>query len=269
MRSIDNLKELFVPDFNSLSATTIRDFEAADEIQQLHQTIRKEIPKGNWEAIRKEIFRQMIDLLDIPLPPVFLDAWQQQQEVRRELIRQQDKMLLDADGGENANNSDISAVISLTDHEIRTTHSPSLTLKMGNHETGETPVAIGKIRLFIGVKFHLQDVTLKIENGKITEVLSGQATGHGVMQYQNATLLEQEFLKFDLPQKLQPEKHETQEERDSTTQKEHIMPMEEFAPLPPNQPEKTTHSPMRANLMQFLLGLGVALLATMLFWIMR
>jgi len=238
---IKNLQALYKADFKHLAEAVIRDFEATEEIQQLRRDIKTHIPGSNWTIIRLELLIEMQKLLDIELLPILIDSWKTHQDVIRE-IEAQEKSSDDTPPQK--------AIVCLNDHEIRSSHSPSLDITI---EEKVLP-----IRTFIGMTLELSDVSLLIQQGEIKEILSGTVKGKGFMQYQNATLIEKDFLAFDITGGT------TQELPLENNQQEH-----KSSPQTPQstRPQPAHKSPSASsNMLQFIVGISIALVAVYLFW---
>lgn len=180
MERITTIKSLLNSDFIPLPPHSIRDFEKTDNVQQLRQLLQKNMPDHQWNIVRNEILEQISLLLDIPLHPILVKSWHNHLAVKREVEQQY----------ANPDNHEESIVV-LDAHEIRSTHSPTLATHVGQGESID-------LRFFIGVVLQLKNISLKIQQGEITAVLAGVMSGCGFMQYQNATLLEKDFNDFKL-----------------------------------------------------------------------
>ena len=243
MENINNLKQLFKADFRHVPASTIRDFEATEEIQQLRLSIKSEIPNSQWEVIRTELFTQTESLLDIDLHSILVKSWKTHQDVRREVLFQQES--------KNTN----AAVITLADHEIRTTHSPSLVTQINSHNTIN-------LRFFIGIVLHLKGVSLKIQNGEIKEILSGKVSGNGFMQYQNATLIEKDFLGFDISHTVDNSKLNLDKPPEEDTAYGGVT--SQYSTI--STKKQTQAGSFQRNIVQFIVGISLAMLAVFIFW---
>lgn len=255
---INNLQELYKADFSNLPETVLRDLEATDEVRQLRQDIKTHVSAGSWPQTRSVLLKQLQGLLDIPLKPILIESWKTHQDVEREIQAQQDS-------GDTA-----LAMVTLEDHEIRSSHMPAVTVKVRDN--------IHTLRCFIGITLQLKDVSLTLQQGEIREVLSGTARGHGFIQYQNATLLEKDFLDFDLSGNYttadEPQSPPPLPLGDSQANKKEP----EQSTGSPAQPVTTTQadtsrstkqsspSLLSSSMIQFLIGISIALIAVFIFW---
>ncbi len=279
-QAINNLQVLYKADFSDIHEGVLRSLEATEEIQQLRQTIQSTIPNSDWQVIRSEILTQLEQLLDIELYPILIDSWKTHQDVSRELNVQQESGV-----------NEIS-IVNLDPHEIKSTHSPCLSITIGNNTH--------LMRSFIGITLKLKGVTLIITNGEIDEVVSGTVEGKGFMQYQNATLIEKDFLEFSIAGITATD--ETTGDLSTNESKFSNNPLlakgnDHHIDNPLNQPTSTRQeqtsppasstSSSRATdaqniqsspalkpksafskILQFIIGVSLALLAVYLFWIL-
>jgi len=178
MEHIITIKGLLDPDFTQLSAHSIRAFEKTDNMQQLRLNLQQNVPNHQWSLVREEVLTQVSQLLDIPLHPILVKSWHTHEAVHREVQLQQ----------AHPDNHEASIVV-LDTHEIRSTHSPTLSTKVGQN----FPI---DLRFFIGIVLQLKHISLKIQQGEIKAILAGVISGSGFMQYQNITLLEKDFVHF-------------------------------------------------------------------------
>lgn len=243
-----NLHTLYNADFRHLSETILRNLETTEEIQQLRQTVKANIPGSNWSLLRSEILAQTQQLLEIDLYPILITSWESHQDVAREMGTL--KRLLKADP-----KNDTTTIVDLDEHEIKSTYSPSLSIRIGEK--------IHLLRSFIAVTFNLKGVSLKIQRGEITKILSGDLSGKGFMQYQNATLIEKDFLTFSLTGLTASPAIEPITQDSPVVTLTHNNPQNSNQPILTSPPQKTSAS---TNMIQFFLGISLALLAIFLFW---
>lgn len=252
MKTINKLINLFETDFRLLPEKVIRDFEATEEVQKLRRDIKHKVPHANWTTIREELLKELQKLLDLKLQPIFVESWKSHQDVVREIDHQLEEQ------------SNESALVSLTDHEIRSSHSPSLLVQI---EDTTHP-----LRTFIGLSFNLSDVTLKIQHGEIQEIISGTANGSGFFQYQNATLIEQDFLNFSIADRIKNTRTRNSDNEEALTPEDlHSTDAsdQESNKLDTDEPaEQAASSPvsLKTNMIQFIIGVSIALIAVFLFW---
>lgn len=271
---IKTIKSLLEADLTQLSPQYIHDFEHTDLIQQLRQYLQRTVPDHQWPLIRDEMFSQMEQLLAIPLPPILVKSWHTHEAVKRAIAQQQ----------ANPDNDEASIVV-LDAHEIRSTHSPTLTTKIGQNQTID-------LRFFIGVVLQLKNISLKIQHGEINSVLAGVMSGNGFMQYQNATLIEHQFRHIKLagdielipetppeaivtpkrsaiPTSKQQQPHNTQtpaNRDDINTTDKHNPTTHKAKKQAKPATEKTALQTLKTSVIQFTLGVILALVLLFLFW---
>jgi len=277
MDGIQTIKSLLNADFTQLSASSMRDFESTDNIQQLRRSLQKNVPDHQWSIIRQHVLAQTEQLLDIPLHPILVKSWLTHNAVKREIEQQQT----------NSAHHEESIVV-LDSHEIRSTHSPTLTTKVGQETIN--------LRFFIGIVLQLKHISLKIQQGEIKAILAGVMSGNGFMQHQNITLIEADFLRIKLageitysPHTSHPKKIESTTTRESdkepvsntpplitdiTPEGLHDTDNTQAAGTADNAVEITTEnrykqqppSVFKRNVTQFILGFMLAAVALIIFW---
>lgn len=269
MDSPQTIKLLLNADFTQLSASSMRDFESTDNIQQLRRSLQENVPDHQWDIIRQQVLTQAEQLLDIPLQPILVKSWRAHDAVKREIERQQ---------ANNANHEE--SIVVLDSHEIRSTHSPTLVTTVGKNNTIH-------LRFFIGVVLQLRHVSIKIQQGEVTTILAGVMSGNGFMQHQNITLIEADFLQIKLAGEVSY--------KTDTVDNAIAAPIADIAaaaaerkpePLLPtskttndnsvddntveitteNRYEKKPASAFKRNITQFILGVLLALIALFIFW---
>ncbi len=250
---INNLQELYKTDFSCLPETVIRDLEATEEVQQLRRDIKDKISAGSWQKARSVLLQELQKLLDIKLQPILIESWKTHQDVEREIKAQQD-----------SGSSEL-AIVTLQDHEIRSTHYPTLTVQL-------TGGIVHSLRCFIGITLLLKDVSLIIQQGEIREALSGTASGHGFIQYQNATLVEKDFLNFDISGAYTEPEPASPNAPDPVDVSEKVLP-DKPQTLEPEMSAsqiassgKAESKGLSSNMIQFIIGISIALIAVYLFW---
>jgi len=236
------LNDLFSIDFGNLPESILQHLEDTEEIRRLRKAVEDDDVKGiEWEICRKEFIQQLESLLEIKLQTILIEAWQTLDQVKDVVQEQLEKK------------DDSHLVIKLAEHNIRSTHTPNLTIHFNDQDF--------IIQIFIAIDLDIEGLTLKINKGKIKKILTGYASGKGLIQYQNITLCEPEILQFALASLVQTKV------------------------LPPLLPEKNTPSPQQAyagiesdrviakkrreplsNGLQFIIGVAIALLAVYVFW---
>ena len=274
------IKALLNADFTQLSASSMRDFESTDNIQQLRRSLQENVPDHQWDIIRQQVLAQAEQLLDIPLHPILVKSWRTHNAVKREIERQQ---------ANSANHEE--SIVVLDSHEIRSTHSPTLVTTVGKNNRIH-------LRFFIGVVLHLKHVSIKIQQGEITAILAGIMSGNGFMQHQNITLIEADFLQIKLAGKISYRSkskarsitneitsvtsHATQNTAKNTADEHIAAPIVDITTTndrvddyvndnaieitTENRYEKQPVSSFKRNITQFILGILVAVIALFIFW---
>ncbi|MCK5725334.1 MAG: hypothetical protein KAH22_00760 [Thiotrichaceae bacterium] len=224
------LNDLFDINFTHLPEATLYSLDMTAEMHRLHYAVKAALPHDRWHNIRKNFLQELAPLLDISLKRILLETWQSLESVKA-IFEEQNK----GDQG--------STVIKLMKHNLRSSHCPRLAIQFNQQDF--------ELQLFIAIDLDIEDLSLKIDRGEIIEILTGCAKGKGIIQYQNITLNETDVLPLSL-----------------------VGDMPKRLVIPPNIPniqsQKSTHQRARkglSNVVQFIIGITIALVAVYLFWV--
>lgn len=233
------------------SGPVVEAFIAADTLTELRRSIQHRLPALDWEAVQKQILNQVETLLDKPLWDILYPAWEEHDDVKKFIHEQS----FDEDG--------VLGIAVLTDHELRSSYAPTIDINLNGDSQGV-------LCFFLGVKLDLIDITLKINKGKIEEVLSGTINGHIILQHQNATFIDQSFINKNIADLKHPIKHASVDQ---------ILGASDFGdnsisvklPSKPtyHRPKTTEYNNKKSNIIQFLLGIAISLMAIFLFWLLQ
>lgn len=234
------LNNLFKIDFSKLPESTLQHLDNTEIIRHLRQAVEEKTKGLDWQSVRQEFIQQLEPLLDIRLQAILVDTWQTLEQVKTAIKIQRE--------GGNKN-----TVIKLAAHNICSTHTPSLVINYHDQEF--------IIQLFVAIDLDIEDLTLKLHNGKITKILTGFAKGKGIIQYQNITLRESEILQFSLASNVQSKAlpppvvsnpKENKQPAYAGIEDDKVIAKAKWAPL--------------SNTLQFIIGIAIALVAVYIFW---
>ena len=180
-RDLDNisLKKILRANLTQLSEPLLEQFDAEKKIHAISHCLKKQSSKLNWENIRKEILWQMDSLLDIPLHSVLTRSWEHCEKVQRLAEAQIDSGL------------DTVSIVPLRSHKIHSRQCPQITLGIDTCERIILPISIE-------LNLSLSNVVVKLQHGKIINIISGLCKGAGVVKYEHITLLNRKIPEFHL-----------------------------------------------------------------------
>lgn len=245
MKKVIMIRDLIESDFNQLPQNVITDFSSTDTIEVVKQKVKNLAPDAEWGVIESQLLSQIESLLNKPILDVLQDAWKDNHEVNA-LMSNGDELEQSQTG-----------ISLLSDHEIKSTYNPTLDVNLN----GE---AIGQLRFFLGIKLDLEDVSVKVSDDGVLEVLSGKADGQIVLQHQNATFVDQAFQDSNLAE-LQGRL--AQIEQQVMSDSEIVESQSQQSEVDVVKASKKGRS--KSNFMQFMLGIGISLMALFLFWLLQ
>jgi hypothetical protein len=173
---------------SSSSAPTLRQiFElpekdtdpADDRWQAFQEKVSKEVKGIKWTATIPDLAPKVCELLDIKIPDVLTAAWKKVADIQAVMEK-------------SKKTPDETIYLELAQHTINSEHKPSIDVKI----KGAT---VKKIALVIQLGFNLKGFLLKIQNGAITELQTGQCEAKGTIKYGGLTIAEKKLEPIKLP----------------------------------------------------------------------
>ncbi len=173
------LGQLFFPDAVKVPDNRWLDMQSNRPWVELKERLAKEVKGIPWGGVLHNIRERFEPLLDVGLPDILAGAWNKY----RLLLKYLDK--------EKYPPEEV-ILVPLVDHTIQSEHHPHLELLIDEK-------SIGKIEFQITLSLTLEGFTLKIQDGKIKEILTGTCKGEGTIKCENAVLVERELAPIRLP----------------------------------------------------------------------
>src|SRR6266436_22895 len=170
------------------SAPTVREIFALpeketdpsdDRWKEFQERIDKEVKGIKWTAAMPDLAAKVCELLDIKIPNIFLAAWKKARELQTALEK-------------SKATPDEVVYLELTEHNINSDHKPSLDVRI----KGAT---VKKIELGVQLGFKLRGFVLKIQNGGIREMQTGQCEAKGTIKYGTLMIAEKKLELIKLP----------------------------------------------------------------------
>jgi hypothetical protein len=157
-----------------------KDTDPADDAWQVFQEkVGKEIKGIKWTATALDLAPKVCELLDIKIPDVLITAWKKVADIQAVMEK-------------SKKTPDEIVYLELAQHTIKSEHKPSIEVKI----KGAT---VKKIELVIQLGFNLKAFLLKIQNGAITEMQTGQCEAKGTIKYGGLTIAEKKLEPIKLP----------------------------------------------------------------------
>ena len=130
-------------------------------------------------AAMPDLAAKIGELLDVPLPGIFLTSWKKT-NVLNDLLAESQKT------PEEVLN------LELGEHTINSQHRPHIEVRVQN-------TTIKRIEFTLRLVFNLKGFVLKVQNGAITEMVPGICEVRGTLDYQGLTIAEKKLAPVTLP----------------------------------------------------------------------
>jgi len=173
------LNKFFFEGEKDLSSKKLSALESATGVVSLRATILTDAKAVGWTTTWSEIVEKMKDLLDIGIPEIMVSAWNKYRILLKYLDREKYP-------------PDETFLVPLAEHTIRSVHRPFIEILINDQ-------SVAKIQFDLDLSLYLKEATLKIQDGKIKEILVGSCKGKGVMKCEGLVILERETDSVVLP----------------------------------------------------------------------
>jgi hypothetical protein len=166
VRNVFALPEADAPERSSAQWKTFQD-RLAEEV------------KGVKTAAMPDVAARVGELLDIPIPDIFLASWKKADVLRT---------MLD----ESRKEPETAMQLELAEHTINSQHHPSIEVRVQN-------TLVKKIEFTVRLAFNLKGFVLKIQNGVIKEMKTGACEVKGTIEHQGLIIAEKKLAPIQLP----------------------------------------------------------------------
>lgn len=147
--------------------------------QKFKDRLSKEIKGIKWTGSKFDIIPRIAELLEIKIPTIFLSSWRKSDEIKK---------LLE----ESVSSPEEKFEVNLAEHSITSEHKPYIEVIIKN-------VPVYKIEFDLNLIFTIKGFILKIQNGKINEIVSGICKAKGTLSWEQIKLLEKNIEPIKLP----------------------------------------------------------------------
>lgn len=173
------LREFFLSPGQDLAKGVARGIETGGDTVAVGIGGAADVRMLKWPVFSSAVSRHIGELLDVGIPDVLANAWNKSAAVHEHLEKSRQSP------GE-------SFLLPLAEHTIESEHTPSIeVLKNGK------PVA--KLAFTARVVLTVEGAVLRIQNGDIREIQTGQVKGSGTLKCGGAVLVEKETQAIPLP----------------------------------------------------------------------
>lgn len=174
--SAPTLREIF-------SLPEKEDGPADEDWKAFQEKVSKEVKGVKWIASMPDLAPRVCELLDIKLPDVLVTAWKKVEDIQKVLE-------------ESKKTPDKTVYLELAEHTIDYHSKPSIDVKIKK-------ATVKKLELPIQLGFKLRGFVLKIQNGRIKEMQTGNCEAKGTIKYGSLTVAEKRLEPIKLPFSIQ------------------------------------------------------------------
>lgn len=153
--------------------------QSDDNWKAFQEKVTKEVKGVKWIASMPDLAPKVCELLDIKVPDVLISAWKKVQDIQKVLE-------------ESKKTPDKIVYLELAEHTIDYNTKPSIDVKIKR-------ATVKKLELPIQLGFKLRGFVLKIQNGGIREMQTGNCEARGSIKYGGITVAEKKLEPIKLP----------------------------------------------------------------------
>lgn len=173
------LNKIFSFNEKDLPQRILSEIESNEKLSLLKESVSKEVKEIKWATTFNEIIKKIKDLLNISIPDIMVKAWNKYGFLQEYLDKEKYP-------------SDETILVPLSEHTIKSEHHPFVEILINDK-------SIGKIEFNINIVLTIKGIILKIQNGKIKELITGSCEGKGNVKYENLIILERDIESISLP----------------------------------------------------------------------
>jgi hypothetical protein len=157
-----------------------KDTDPSDDNWKAFQAkVTKEVKGVKWIASMPDLAPKVCELLDIKVPNILITAWKKVQDIQKVLA-------------DSKKTPDKIVYLELAEHTIDYNTKPSIDVKIKR-------ATVKKLELPIQLGFKLKGFVLKIQNGRIREMQTGNCEARGSIKYGTITVAEKKLEPIKLP----------------------------------------------------------------------
>jgi hypothetical protein len=150
-----------------------------DRWNAVQERLKEEVKGIKWTAAMPDLAPKLCQLLEIKIPDVLLAAWKKAGELHAVIEKSKltpEEMIY----------------LELAEHSINSEHKPSIDVKLRGAK-------VKTIELLVQLGFKLKGFVLKIQNGAISEIQTGQCEVKGTIKYAGLNIAEKKLAPIKLP----------------------------------------------------------------------
>jgi hypothetical protein len=153
--------------------------ESAERWAAFEQRVSNQVI-GIKTAALHDLVSKVGELLDVPIPGIFLTSWRKTNVLQDFLT-------------ESKKTPEVVLNLELAEHTINSEHRPHIEIKIPY-------LPVRRIEFALRLVFKLKGFVLKIQNGAIKEMLSGNCEVRGTLEYEDLVVAEKKPEQITLPE---------------------------------------------------------------------
>ena len=174
-----NLKQFFSVKGDDLSQRLSRGLEPSESEFSVKASLMKEVPQMRWVETVSGVVEKFDDLLNIRITDIMVSAWNKYGVLRKY-----------ADKEKYPPNETI--LVPLAEHTIKSDHQPFIEILKNDR-------CVAKIEFTVNIVLKLEGIILKLQDGKIKEIRTGDIKGEGTVKYGGFVILNKDAGSLSLP----------------------------------------------------------------------
>jgi hypothetical protein len=174
--SVPTLRQIF-------SLPEKEDDQGDDRWKVFQENVSKEVKGVKWIASMPDLAPKVCELLDIKIPNILITAWKKVEALQKVME-------------ESRKTPDKTVYLELAEHTIDYQSKPSIDVKI-------KAATVKKLELPIQIGFKLRGFVLKIQNGRIKEMQTGNCEAKGTIKYGTLIIAEKKLEPIKLPFSIQ------------------------------------------------------------------
>lgn len=149
------------------------------EANHIKAALTKAAPGLPLSVLLDGVSRAVQDVLDVPVTDVLVGAWERARDLRAALET-------------TRRSPSASALVPLVAHAISSEHRPYVDVVVGG-------VPLTRLVFPVSVKFGLEGVVVRVQQGRITEILAGTVKIKGTVKFGDFVLFEKSLAPIPIP----------------------------------------------------------------------
>ena len=173
------LNDFFGLKEKELTGAQLSAIESGDKMGQIRENLLKKIAKLKWAVALKKVMERMEDILDIGIGDIMINAWIKFGSLSKFLDREKyppEEVIL----------------VPLAEHTIQSEHHPYIEIMLNDK-------SLAKINFDVNIEIMLEGALLKIQDGKIKEIMTGTCKGEGSLVCEGYEIVKRELKTISLP----------------------------------------------------------------------